>query len=85
MNISFSQRGWSQYLYWQKTDKKVLKKIHQLLKDILRDPFNGIGKPEPLKHELSGFWARRIDSEHRLVYEVAEDQINIVSCRFHYD
>jgi toxin YoeB len=85
MNISFSQRGWSEYLNWQKTDKKNLVKIHRLLKDILRDPFDGVGKPEPLKHELSGFWARRINSEHRLVYEVTEDQINIVSCRFYYD
>ena len=85
MKLTWEVSAWEDYLYWQKTDKKVLKKIHQLLKDILRDPFNGIGKPEPLKHELSGFWARRIDSEHRLVYEVAEEQINIVSCRFHYD
>ncbi len=85
MNISFSQRGWNQYLYWQKTDKKILLKINHLLKDILRDPVDGLGKPEALKHELSGFWARRINSEHRLVYEVQDEQINIVSCRFHYD
>ena len=67
-----------------KTDKQILKKINQLIKDIKREPFEGIGKPEPLKYELSGFWSRRISDEHRLIYEVSESYISIVSCRFHY-
>ena len=71
-------------MYWQNTDKQILKKINQLIKDIKREPFEGIGKPEPLKYELSGFWSRRISDEHRLVYEVSESYIAIVSCRFHY-
>ena len=71
-------------MYWQNTDKQILKKINQLIKDIKREPFEGIGKPEPLKYELSGFWSRRISDEHRLIYEVSESYIAIVSCRFHY-
>ena len=71
-------------MYWQNTDKQILKKINQLIKDIKRELFEGIGKPEPLKYELSGFWSRRISDEHRLVYEVSESYIAIVSCRFHY-
>ena len=71
-------------MYWQNTDKQILKKINQLIKDIKREPFEGIGKPEPLKYELSGFWSRRISDEHRLIYEVSESYISIVSCRFHY-
>ncbi len=71
-------------MYWQNTDKQILKKINQLIKDIKKEPFEGIGKPEPLKYELSGFWSRRISDEHRLVYEVSDNYIAIVSCRFHY-
>ena len=73
------------FLYWQKTDKKKIKKINDLLKDISRTPFDGIGKPEPLKHKYAGFWSRRIDDEHRLVYRFQEDEIQIVKCRHHYD
>ena len=84
MNLIFSDKAWDEYMYWQNTDKQILKKINQLIKDIKREPFEGIGKPEPLKYELSGFWSRRISDEHRLIYEVSESYISIVSCRFHY-
>ena len=84
MKLIWSDRSWDDYLYWQNKDKKILKKINTLLKDIKRDPFNGIGKPEPLKHELSGCWSRRITDEHRLIYEATEYSINVVSCRYHY-
>jgi len=72
-------------VYWQTQDKKTLKRINQLIKDIKRSPFDGIGKPEPLKDNLSGFWSRRIDEEHRLVYMVEEEVISIIACRDHYD
>ena len=84
MNLIFSDKAWEEYMYWQNMDKQILKKINQLIKDIKREPFEGIGKPEPLKYELSGFWSRRISDEHRLIYEVSESYISIVSCRFHY-
>lgn len=84
MNLIFSDKAWEEYMYWQNTDKQILKKINQLIKDIKREPFEGVGKPEPLKYELSGFWSRRISDEHRLVYEVSDNYIAIVSCRFHY-
>mgnify|MGYP003609211347 FL=1 len=84
MNLIFSDKAGEEYMYWQNTDKQILKKINQLIKDIKREPFEGIGKPEPLKYELSGFWSRRISDEHRLIYEVSESYISIVSCRFHY-
>ncbi len=84
INILFSNESWSDYLYWQKTDKQILKRINMLIKDIKRNPFEGIGKPEPLKHQLRGCWSRRIDAEHRLVYEIYKDDLRIVSCRFHY-
>ena len=71
-------------MYWQKNDKNILKRINTLIKDIKRNPFEGIGKPEPLKYELAGCWSRRINSEHRLVYEVREREIVIISCRYHY-
>lgn len=77
--------AWEDYLYWQAHDKKMLKRINQLIQDVLRSPFAGIGKPEPLKGGLSGFWSRRIDEEHRLVYVVEKDVILIFSCRGHYD
>ena len=82
--VSFRQRAWDDYLYWQRTDKKILKRINQLIKDIQRHPFEGIGKPEPLKHQLVGMWSRRIDEEHRLVYAIVEDDLIIVQCRYHY-
>ena len=84
MKIIWSEKSWDDYLYWQNTDKQLLKKINQLIKDIQRDPFDGIGKPEPLKHQFSGFWSRRITDEHRLVYEITQNCIAIASCRYHY-
>jgi toxin YoeB len=84
MKIIFSTRAWEDYLYWQSADKAVLKRINALIKDIVRSPFEGIGQPEPLKHNWSGFWSRRIDQEDRLIYEVLEDAIFIAQCRFHY-
>jgi toxin YoeB len=82
--INFHKKAWEDYLYWQKTDKKILKKINELIKDIIRNPYDGIGKPEPLKSELSGFFSRRINSEHRLVYTIIDEDIIIVQCRYHY-
>jgi len=81
----FTQIAWDEYTYWQKTDMKVVKKINKLLKEITRTPFDGIGKPEPLKYDLTGYWSRRINQEHRLVYKVTETQIKVISCRYHYD
>ena len=83
--ITFSKNAWEEYLFWQKEDKKMLGKINDLIKDIQKSPYKGIGKPEPLKYDLAGFWSRRIDLEHRLVYQYHEDQILIYSCRYHYD
>ena len=81
----FVDESWEDYLYWQKTDKKILSKINDLLKDISRTPFSGLGKPEPLKHKYKEYWSRRIDGEHRLIYRVKDDVILIAKCRFHYD
>ncbi|MEE3682985.1 toxin YoeB [Actinobacillus pleuropneumoniae] len=85
MKLTFSSNAWEDYLYWQKTDKIILKRINSLIKDIQRQPFEGIGKPEPLKFNLSGFWSRRINEEHRLIYTVEDETILIVACRYHYD
>lgn len=85
MKYSFVDESWEDYLYWQKTDKKILTRINMLIKDISRQPYSGIGKPEPLKHNYRGFWSRRINDEHRLIYQVKEDELRIVKCRFHYD
>ena len=85
MKIIFSLNAWEEYLSWQKEDKKMLKMINRLIKAIQRDPFSGIGKPEPLKYDLAGFWSRRIDREHRLVYQYVDGDILIYSCRYHYD
>ena len=84
MNIRFSSNAWNDYLYWQRTDKKMLKRINLLIRDILRHPYEGIGKPVPLKHGLSGYWSRRINDEHRVVYKIEEDTIKIAQLRFHY-
>ena len=84
MKLIFGEQSWSDYLYWQSADKRTLKKINALLQDIKRNPFDGIGKPEPLKHEMAGTWSRRITQEHRLVYEIFEESILVVSCRYHY-
>ncbi|PKP10366.1 MAG: Txe/YoeB family addiction module toxin [Bacteroidetes bacterium HGW-Bacteroidetes-4] len=85
MIITFTENAWDDYLYWQKTDKKAVKKINSLLKEIRRTPFEGTGKPEALKYDLSGYWSRRLENEHRLVYQVSENEIIIYACRFHYD
>ena len=85
MKYVFVDESWEDYVYWQNTDKKKLKRINELLKDIERNPFDGIGKPEPLKHTYSGFWSRRIDEEHRLIYRYENEEIHILKCRFHYD
>ena len=85
MKYIFVDESWEDYLYWQKTNKKNLKRINDLLKSISREPFTGIGKPEPLKHKYKGFWSRRIDEEHRLIYRVKDNEIHIAKCRFHYD
>ncbi|MHB1657166.1 MAG: Txe/YoeB family addiction module toxin [Burkholderiales bacterium] len=84
MPIKFSDPAWEDYLFWQAKDKAVLKRIHALLRDIQRTPFEGIGKPEPLKHNLAGFWSRRIDEQHRLVYAMQDDTILVAQCRYHY-
>jgi len=85
MVITFSKNAWEDYIYWQSIDKKIVKKINRLIKEIQRHPFEGTGKPEILKYDLAGYWSRRIDHEHRLVYRVIENSILIYSCRFHYD
>lgn len=84
MDIQFTPAAWDDYLYWQTTDKQTLKRINELLKEITRTPFTGKGKPEPLRYELQGCWSRRINEEHRLIYQVEENILQIVSVRFHY-
>ncbi len=84
MIVGFSANAWEDYLYWQETDKKMVRKINDLIKAIGRDSYTGIGKPEPLKHVLAGYWSRRITDEHRLVYQVAGDMIRILQARYHY-
>lgn len=84
MKLTWDEAAWEDYLYWQKTDKSKLKRINELIKVCLRTPFEGIGKPEGLKNDLSGFWSRRIDGEHRLVYGVTKDNIIVIACRYHY-
>ena len=81
----WTDEAWADYLYWQGEDRKTLKRINLLIKDIERDPFDGIGKAEPLKHNLSGYWSRRIDDTNRLVYKVEDGQLYIISCRYHYE
>ena len=84
MILSWAEKAWDDYLYWQATDKKRLKRINALIKDIERQPFAGLGNPEPLRHHWTGYWSRRIDREHRLVYKVTAKTIIIVQCRYHY-
>lgn len=84
MILSWTEDAWEDYEYWQRTSKEKVKQIGKLIKAIKRDPFKGIGKPEPLKHDLAGYWSRRIDQEHRLVYEIQDNAIIIVQCRYHY-
>lgn len=84
MKIMFTSLAWDDYIYWQENDKKILKQINKLIKEIKRAPFEGIGKPEPLKYELQGYYSRRINQEHRLVYKYENNAIYIVQCRYHY-
>lgn len=84
MKLSWTEEAWEDYLYWQAHSKPTLKRVNTLINATLRTPFEGIGKPEPLKHDLSGCWSRRIDQEHRLVYDIQDDQIIIIQCRLHY-
>ncbi len=84
MKLIFAEKAWEDYLYWLKVDKKILNRINLLIKNIKRDPFEGIGKPEPLKHALSGYWSRRINDEHRIVYKVHAESILIAQLRYHY-
>ncbi|MBK5930021.1 Txe/YoeB family addiction module toxin [Halochromatium salexigens] len=85
MRLSFSSRAWDDYLHWQQTDKRILKRINALIKEIQRTPNQGTGKPEALRHGLAGYWSRRITQEHRIVYKVVEDQLFIAQLRYHYD
>ena len=84
MSLIFSDNAWKDYLYWQRNDKKLLKRINRLIQDIQRNKYEGIGKPEPLKHNLKGYWSRRIDSEHRIVYKIEKNDILIAQLRYHY-
>jgi toxin YoeB len=84
VKVTFSDDGWDDYLYWQTQDRKILKRINQLIEDISRNENTGIGKPEPLRHEWAGWWSRRITQEHRLVYRVSHAGVEIAVCRFHY-
>ena len=84
MKVTFSSQAWEDYLHWQQTDRKLLKRINTLIKEISRTPFEGTGKPEPLRHALAGYWSRRITDEHRLVYKMQDDAVLIAQARFHY-
>jgi toxin YoeB len=84
MKLLFSEHAWEDYIYWQRADRKILKRMDTLIRDIQRTPFDGIGKPEPLKHALSGYWSRRITDEHRIVYKIDEDSVLIAQLRYHY-
>ena len=85
MKLLWAEEAWDDYLYWQNADKRIVKRINELIRDIRREAFSGIGKPEALKHSLSGFWSRRITEEHRLVYTVSDETILIATCRYHYN
>lgn len=85
MRLVWTASGWNDYVWWQDHDRKIVKRMNVLIKDVLREPFDGIGKPEPLKANLSGYWSRRITAEHRLVYSATEKEIIVISCRYHYE
>ncbi|MGW2215747.1 Txe/YoeB family addiction module toxin [Nonomuraea sp. NPDC001684] len=85
MKVAFTSQGWEDYVHWQTADRQVLKRINRLVEDVLRDPYEGIGKPEPLKYALAGAWSRRITDEHRLVYLVLHDEIVVLQARYHYE
>jgi len=82
--IAWTENAWADYLYWQKIDKKILKRINELVKDIKKHPFEGLGSPEPLKHNWSGYYSRRINKEHRIVYKFENETLSIAQCRYHY-
>jgi toxin YoeB len=84
VNLLFTDRAWAHYLHWQETDRAMLRKLNRLIEECLRHPFEGTGKPEPLRGDLAGFWSRRIDREHRLVYRVTATAIEVAQCRYHY-
>lgn len=84
MKLIFSEKAWEDYLYWQKTDRRILARINNLIREIQREPFTGIGKPEPLRHALAGYWSRRINDEHRIVYKIQDDSLLLAQLRFHY-
>ncbi|HEY5297243.1 MAG TPA: Txe/YoeB family addiction module toxin [Verrucomicrobiae bacterium] len=84
MKLMFAEQAWEDYLFWQQTDKKTTRRIHELIKDATRNPFSGLGKPEPLRHALAGFWSRRITEEHRMVYRVAGNNLLLAQLRYHY-
>lgn len=84
MRLIFSTRAWEDYLYWQQTDRKILRRINTLIKEIQRTPFEGIGKPEPLQHRLSGYWSRRLNDEHRIIYKIEGQDVFIAQLRYHY-
>lgn len=84
MKLIFAHNAWEDYCYWQETDKKILRRINELIRDILRNKYQGIGKPEPLRHNLAGWWSRRINSEHRIVYKIEGDAVLIAQLRYHY-
>lgn len=85
MRLTWLPKGWDDYLHWQENDRKMLRRVNEVIRDTLRDPFDGVGKPEPLRHHLKGWWSRRITQEHRLVYKVEDGSLLIMQCRFHYD
>lgn len=84
MLLCWADDAWDDYLYWQQTDRKILKRVNDLIKDMKRNPFEGVGKPEPLKHQWAGYWSRRITEEHRIVYKVESEHLYIAQCRYHY-
>jgi toxin YoeB len=84
VKIVFSSQSWEDYLYWKSADRRLLRRINALIKEIIRDPLQGTGKPEPLKHALSGYWSRRINDEHRIVYKVEGESLLIAQLRYHY-
>ena len=84
MKINFTEKAWEEYVFWQQNDRAQLKRINTLIREIQRNPYEGIGRPESLRYEYQGYWSRRIDEEHRLVYKVLDDALNIVQCRYHY-
>jgi toxin YoeB len=84
VKLIFADEAWEDYLYWQKQDKKMVERIHKLIAEVMREPFSGVGKPEPLKHALSGYWSRRINDEHRLVYKIEDGSLLLAQLRYHY-